>query len=157
MWWQIGNTELSELWTFPFAHANSSQEIPSGQMTQNMSMLGWHLGPRVEGWENGWGVWNGRQIVEGASGEKGYTTTTLMVATLLFYWCLSGRTQFQRAQYKVQHMTVRMVKDHNGALTTHVDEVISVPKLNGTCFWTVARVNGLIWWIMGEYTCFQGG
>lgn len=35
---------------FSFAHANSSQEIPSDEMTQNMSMLGRHLGPRGGGW-----------------------------------------------------------------------------------------------------------
>ena len=33
---------------FSFAHANSSQEIPSDEMTQNMSVLGRHLGPRGE-------------------------------------------------------------------------------------------------------------
>lgn len=30
---------------FPFAHANSSQEIPSDEMTQNMSMFGVTFGP----------------------------------------------------------------------------------------------------------------
>lgn len=36
---------------FSFAHANSSQEIPSDEMTQNMSTLGRHLGPRGGGKE----------------------------------------------------------------------------------------------------------
>ena len=49
---------------FSFAHVNFSQEIPSDEMTQNMSVLGRHLGPRGEG-----GVMGGRRV--GNQGSKG--------------------------------------------------------------------------------------
>lgn len=49
---------------FSFAHANSSQEIPSDEMTQNMSNVGATFGPtgwrRVGGGEEGDGAGGGR-------------------------------------------------------------------------------------------------
>lgn len=88
---------------FSFAHANSSQEIPSDEMTQNMSMLGRHLGPQGGRWGGGGGGGGGskggqraaegqrselkRVCLEGGNSSKSSLNKTPLSLSSLFY-CL---------------------------------------------------------------------